>query len=107
MEQMALQELEEDHNQLVAAIKKDEANLMDFRSLFNHRSSELILLKDRGLYRSQQIFQDWENLFPPGNSLITARELNFFRRGSETIEQPFKVLPFIILQKTRVILRKT
>ena len=61
---------------------------MDFCSLLNHRSSELILLKDRGLYKSQQIFQDWEILFPPGNSLSTASELNFSRPGSETIEQP-------------------
>ena len=41
-EQMALQELEEDHRKHVAAAKKEEANLMDNRTLFNYSSSELI-----------------------------------------------------------------
>ena len=50
---MALQELEEDHRQRVAAAKLDEAELMDNHSLFSHRSSELNLLKDRGSDRSQ------------------------------------------------------
>ena len=47
MEQMALQELEEDHRQRVAAAKLDEAELMENHSLFSHHSSELNLLKDR------------------------------------------------------------
>ena len=47
MEQMAFQELEEDHLQRVAAAKLDEAELMDNRCLFSHPSSELNLLKDR------------------------------------------------------------
>ena len=34
MEQMALQELEEDHRQSVAAAKLDEVELMDNNSLF-------------------------------------------------------------------------
>ena len=55
---MALQELEEDHRQRPTATKKYEANLMNNRTLFNYRSSELILLNDRGLDRSQQIVQD-------------------------------------------------
>ena len=36
MEQMALQELEEDHRQRVAAAKLDETELMDNHSLFSH-----------------------------------------------------------------------
>ena len=48
MEQMALQKLEEDHRQRCDAAKLDEAELMDYRSLFSHHSSELILFKDRG-----------------------------------------------------------
>ena len=59
MEQMALQELEEDHRQRVAAANLDEAELMDNHSLFSHRSSELNLLKDRGSDRSQGLIQDW------------------------------------------------
>ena len=38
---MALQELEEDHRQHVAAAKLDEVELMDNRSLISHHSSEL------------------------------------------------------------------
>ena len=53
MEQMALQELEEDHRQRVAAAKLDEAELMDNHSLFSHHSSELNVLKDRGSDRSE------------------------------------------------------
>ena len=52
MEQMALQELEEDHRQRVAAAKLDEAELMDNHSLSSHHSSGLNLLKDRGSDRS-------------------------------------------------------
>ena len=55
---MALQELEEDHRQRLAAAKKYDANLMNNRTLFNYRSSELILLNDRGLDRTQQIVQN-------------------------------------------------
>ena len=47
MEQMALQELDEDHHQSVAAAKLDEAELMDNHSWFSHHSNELNLLKDR------------------------------------------------------------
>ena len=47
MEQMALQEMEEDHRQRVAAAKLKEAELMDNQSLFSHHSSKLNLLKDR------------------------------------------------------------
>ena len=52
MEQMALQELEDDHHQRVAAAKLDEAEIMDNQSLFSHNSSELNLLKDRGSDRN-------------------------------------------------------
>ena len=88
MEQMALQELEEDHRQRVPAAKLDEADLMDNRSLFSHYSSEPHLLKDRGLDRSQRLVQDWVNSFPPGNSRTAASELNFSRPGSETADPP-------------------
>ena len=84
---MALQELEEEHRKRVAAAKKYEANLMDNRTLFNYSSSELILLNDRGLDRSQQIVQDWFNSFPPSTSLIAASEIIFSHRDSETAEQ--------------------
>ena len=53
MEQMALQQLEEDHRQRVAAAKLDEAELMDNHSLFSHHSSELNFFKDTGSHRSQ------------------------------------------------------
>ena len=86
MEQMALQELEEDHRQRVAAAKLDEADLMDNHSLFSHHSSELNLLKDRGSDRSQKLVQDWVNLFPAGNS----SELIFSRPGSATADPPVK-----------------
>ena len=86
MEQMALQELEEDHRQRVAAAKLDEANLMDNHSLFSHHSSELNLFKDRGSDRSQGLVQDWVNSFPAGNS----SELNFSRPGSATADPPVK-----------------
>ena len=80
MEQMALQELEEDHRQRVAAAKLDEAELRYNHSLCSHHSSELNLLKDRGSDRSQGLVQDWVNSFPAGNS----SELNFSRPGSAT-----------------------
>ena len=86
MEQMALQELEEDHRQRVAAAKLDEADLMDNHSLFSHHSSELNLFKDRGSDRSQGLVQDWVNSFPAGNS----SELNFSRPGSATADPPVK-----------------
>ena len=86
MEQMALQELEEDHRQRVAAAKLDEADLMDNHSLFSHHSSELTLFKDRGSDRSQGLVQDWVNSFPAGNS----SELNFSRPGSATADPPVK-----------------
>ena len=88
MEQMALQELEEDHRQRVAAAKLDEADLMDNRSLFSHHSSEHHLLKDRGLDRSQRLVQDCVNSFPPGSSRTAASVLNFSRPGSETADPP-------------------
>ena len=89
MEQKALQELEaEDHRQLVAAAKLDEAELMDNHSLFNQHSSELNLLKDRGLDRSQRLVQDWVNSFPAGNPLTAAIELNFSRPDSATADPP-------------------
>ena len=83
---MALQELEEDHRQRVAAAKIDEADLMDNHSLFSHHSSELNLFKDRGSDRSQGLVQDWVNSFPAGNS----SELNFSRPGSATADPPVK-----------------
>ena len=86
MEQMALQELEEDHHKRVAATKLDEAELMDNHSLSSHNSSELNLFKDRGSDRSQGLVQDWVNLFPAGNS----SELNFSRPGSATADPPVK-----------------
>ena len=88
MEQMALQELEEDHRQRVAAAKLDEAELMDNHSLFSHHSSELNLLKDRGSDRSRRLVQDWVNSVPAGNSLTAASELNFSRPGSATADPP-------------------
>ena len=88
MEQMALQELEEDHRQRVAEAKLDEADLMDNRSLFSQHSSELNLFKDRGSDKSQRLVQDWVNSFPPGNSLTAASDLNFSRPGSATAVPP-------------------
>ena len=88
MEQMALQELEEDHRQRVAAAKLDEAELMDNHSLFSHHSSELNLLKDRGSDRSQRLVQDWVNSVPAGKLLTAASELNFSRPGSATTDPP-------------------
>ena len=79
---MALQALEEEHRQRVAAAKLDEAELLDNRSLLSHHSSELNLLKDRGSDGSQRLVHDWVNLFPPGNSLTAASELNISRPGS-------------------------
>ena len=58
MEQMALQELEEDHRQRAAAAKLDEAESIDNCSLFRHHSSDLNLLKDRGSDGSQGFVQD-------------------------------------------------
>ena len=55
IEQVALQALDEDHCQRVAAAKLDEAELLHNHSLFSHLSSELILLKDRGSDRSQRL----------------------------------------------------
>ena len=86
MEQKALQELEEDHRQRVAAAKLDEAEIMDNHSLFSHHSSELNLLKDKGSDRSQRLFQDWVSSFPAGNSLTAANELIFSRPGSATAD---------------------
>ena len=90
MEQMALQELEEDHRQRVAAAKLDEAELMDNHSLFSHHSNELNLIKDRGSDRSQRLVQDWVNSFPVGNSLTAASELIFSRPGSATADPHFQ-----------------
>ena len=86
VEQMALQELEKDHRQRVAAAKLDEAELVDNHSLFSHHSSELSLLKDRGSDRNQGLVQDWVNSFPAGHS----SELNFSRPGSATADPPVK-----------------
>ena len=88
MEQMALQELEDDHRQRVAAAKLDEAELMDNHSLFSHHSSELNLIKDRGSDRSQRLVQDWVISVPAGNSLTAASESNFSRPGSATADPP-------------------
>ena len=90
MEQMALQELEEDHRQRVAAAKLYEAELMDNRSLFSHHSSELNLLKDRGSDRNEGLVQDLVNSFPAGNSLTAASELNFSRPRLATADPPVK-----------------
>ena len=88
MEQMAIQELVEDHRQQVAAAKLDEAELMDSLALFSHHSSELNSFKDRGSDRSQRLVQDWVNSFPQDNSLTAASELNFSRPGSATADAP-------------------
>ena len=88
MEQMALQELEEDHRQRVTAAKLDEAEFMDNHSLFSHHSSELNLLKNRGSDRNQRLVQDWVNSFPAGNSSTAASDLIFSRPGSATAEPP-------------------
>ena len=82
IEQIALQELEEDHRQRVAAAKLDETDLTDNHSLFSHHSKEMNLFKDR----SQELVQDWVNSFPAGNS----SELNFSRPGSATADPPVK-----------------
>ena len=58
MEQMALQQLEEDRRQRVAAAKLNEAELMDNHSLFSDHSSELCLIRDRGSDRSQKVVHD-------------------------------------------------
>ena len=87
-EQMALQELEEDHRQRVAAAKLYGAELMDNRSLLSHNSSQLNLFKDRGSDRNQRTVQDWVNSFSPVNSMTAASDLNFFRPGSATAEHP-------------------
>ena len=107
MEQMALQQLEEDHRQRVAAAKLDEAELMDNHSLFSHHSSELNLLKDRGSDRCQRLVQDWVNSFPPGNSLTAASELNFLVLVQHPLTPLFKILPLVILQKTQIMLPVT
>ena len=88
IEQMALQELEEDDCQRVAAAKLDEAELMGNRLLFSHHSNELNLLKDRGSDRSRRLAQDCVNSFSTGNSLSAASELNFSRLGSATADPP-------------------
>ena len=88
MEQMALQELEEDHRQRVAAAKIDEAELMDNHSLFSHHSSELNLLKDRRSDKSQRLVKDWVDSVPAGNPSPAASELNFSRPGSATADPP-------------------
>ena len=88
MEQMALQELEEDHRQRVAAAKLDEAELKDNHSLFSHHSNKLNLLKDRGSDRSQRLVWDWVNSLPAGKSLTAASELNFSRPSSATTDPP-------------------
>ena len=77
MGQMALQELEKDNRQRVAADKLDEAELIDNRSLFSHHSSELNMLRDRGSDRSEKLDHDWVNLFAPGNLWTAENELNF------------------------------
>ena len=86
IEQMAIQELEEDHGQRFAAAKLDEAELVDNHSMFSHHSNELNLPKDRGSDRSQRLVQDWVNSFPPRKSLTAASELNFSRPGSATAD---------------------
>ena len=55
MEQMALQELEDDHRQRVAAAKLYETELMNNHPLFSQHSSEQNLFKDRGSDKSQRL----------------------------------------------------
>ena len=57
MEQMAPQEIEEDHRQRAAAAELDKAELIDNRSLFSHHSNELNLLKDRGQIEVRDLFR--------------------------------------------------
>ena len=90
MEQMALQELEEDHRQRVSEAKLDEAELMDNHLLFSQHSSELNLLKDRRSDRSRRLVQDWVNSFPTGNSLTAASELNLSRPGTAAADPPLQ-----------------
>ena len=71
MEQMALQQLEEDYRQRVAAAKINESELIDNCLLFIHHSSELNLFKDRGSHRSLQLVQDWVISFLPVNSTLS------------------------------------
>ena len=82
MEQMALQELEEDNRQRVAAAKLDEAELMDNGSLHSHHSSERNLLKDKGSDGSHKLVQDWLN------SSNAASELNFSGPSSAATDYP-------------------
>ena len=82
MEQIAFQELEKDHRNLVAAATLDGSELMDNRSLFSHNSSELNLFKDR----NQKLVQDWVSLFPNGNSLNAASEGTFSRPKSGSVD---------------------
>ena len=73
IEQMAIEELEEDNRQRVAAAKLNEAQTMNNRSLFSHQSSENNLHKVRGSNRGQKLDMDW---VPTGTSLTTASESN-------------------------------
>ena len=56
--------------------------------MLSHVSSELNLLKDRALDRSQKRLQDSVNSFPPGNSVTAANEFNFSRPDSATTDHP-------------------
>ena len=85
---MGLRKLGEDYRQRVAAAKLDEAKLKYNCLLFSHQSSELNLFTDRESDRSHRFFQDWASSFPLGNSLNNASELNFYRLGSATADNP-------------------
>ena len=82
LDQIAIQELEEDYRQRVAAAKLTEAELMNNTSLFSHHSSKLNLLKDRGSIRSKNRVEDWVKRFPGGKTKTGSSEPNSARPES-------------------------
>ena len=88
LDQMAIQELEEDHHQRIAAAKLNEVELMNNCSLFSHHSSELNLFKDCGAISSKKRVEDWVNSFPAGNTRTASSEPNSSRLGSATTQPP-------------------
>ena len=81
---MAIQELEEEHRQRIAAANLNDAELMDHCSFFSHPSSELNVFKDRGSFRGKKRVEDWVNSFLAGKTRTASSEPNSSRPGSET-----------------------
>ena len=84
LDQMAIQELEEEHRQRIAAGNLNDAELMDNCSFFSHHSSELNVFKDRGSFRGKKRVEDWVNWFLAGKTRTASSEPNSSRLGSET-----------------------